>query len=89
MPTEPQTTTERLVRAVQPAIRYLDRLDPLAQLTEGKETMSALLDVSAQVAARRRAAVRELRMQGWKLQEIANELGVSRQQVSNIERGKD
>jgi len=82
------TTAERVELAAGGQLRHLAKLPPMERIVEGGETISALLELEGRVAAVRRAAVRELRGQGWRLQDIADELGVSRQRVAQIERGR-
>lgn len=82
------STAERIELAVAPALRYINKLGPIERLIEGEAAITACLETAGRIAAVRRSAVRELRMQGWKLEEIANELGVTKQRVAQIERGK-
>ena len=54
--------------------RFQVNPDPLAQLRE-------LRDLPARIPELRRQAVAELLAQGWSRQQIATELGISRQSV--------
>lgn len=63
--------------------------DPVERITRGQELLDSLLTMQADAAEVRRTAVRQLRMEGWKLREIAEATGLSHQRVSQIEVGAD
>lgn len=69
--------------------RVRTRFDPIEQIVEGQALNEALLAAQAEVAKLRREAVRTLRMEGWKLREIAEATGMTHQRVAQLEAGMD
>lgn len=64
-------------------------LDPFTRLIVATEVNDALLDAQSEIASLRRSAVRELRVQGHTLREIADVVGVKPQRIHQIEGGYD
>lgn len=67
----------------------LGRLDPLERIITANKAIEALRDAQGDLAGVRRAAVRQLRAEGWLLKEIAQQLGTSPQRVHQMEEGYD
>jgi hypothetical protein len=66
--------------------RY-ESVDAETRFADGAELNTVLLDAQSRVAAIRRAAVRELRSEGWTLQSIAELTGTTPQRVHQISIG--
>lgn len=67
----------------------LARLDPFDLLTIANDANEQLLEAQADIAALRRGAVRQLRAEGWTLQQIGDQLGLKPQRIHQIESGYD
>lgn len=80
-------TTADLTKAISPVLARVARLEPYERIKVSQEINDALLAAQASLAAHRRAAVRQLRSDGWTLREIAEELGMTVQRVHQIEIG--
>ena len=73
--------------AVRPVIERLERTEPSKRITMAFTLTEQLQDIQAEIAAQRRAAVRQLRADGWKLAQIAQAAGVTVSRVKQIEAG--
>jgi DNA-directed RNA polymerase sigma subunit (sigma70/sigma32) len=78
-----------LTKAIQHPLGRFSRLNPLQQVTVASEMNEALLDAQATVAALRRGAIRTLRSNGYTLNEIAQQTGMTPQRVHQLEIGHD
>jgi DNA-directed RNA polymerase specialized sigma24 family protein len=70
-------------------LERLGGLDSWDILHKSNDAIQALSDAQAQIGGMRRAAVRDLRGQGYTLQEIADQLGVKAQRIHQLEHGYD
>lgn len=79
--------TPSLTAAVSTAIERLRRQSPVRRVTMANDLQRQLTEAQMAVTQEKTAAVRELRSQGYKLQDIANMLDVSVGRVKQIEEG--
>ena len=84
LPERPHERLERLVNLLAEGVDELGRLEPLpcARATEPLATLAR--EVIGSLAAVRREAFREARTEGLTLTQIADQLGVSVQAVSQV-----
>ena len=73
--------------AVRPVLDRLERTVPDKRINMAFDLTEQLQDIQAEISAQRRAAVRQLRADGWKLAEIAKSAGVTVSRVKQIEAG--
>lgn len=83
------TVTEDIENALSPALAGLFALPDLELLEQSIAAQDALRAAVAEVSAHRRMAVRNLRIGGWTLKEIAEVLGTTPQRVHQLESGYD
>jgi DNA-binding XRE family transcriptional regulator len=76
-----------IAAALQHIYDELASLDPLQRVEAGGVVYTELLEAQARVAGLRRAAIRELRADGWLQKEIAEALGMTAQRVAQLEQG--
>jgi DNA-directed RNA polymerase specialized sigma24 family protein len=67
--------------------RRLFSLPPSERLVAANVVMDELRDVMAEVSATRRSAVRDMRIEGYTLSDIANIAGTTAQRIHQIESG--
>lgn len=80
-------TTIDIREALSRPLGRLSALSSEEQLTVANDVMDQLRAITAEVSGIRRAAVRDLRMLGYSLAEIAEMTGTSLQRVHQIESG--
>jgi DNA-directed RNA polymerase specialized sigma24 family protein len=73
--------------AIDIEVETLRNLDPITRIGVSLVLYEDLLEAQAAVAAARRAAVRELRAEGFTLREIAEATGLTHQRVAQLQTG--
>jgi len=81
------TIQERVDKATRPIANRIAREDPIDVIAQGSELIDASKMLSSRGASLRRAAVRQLRAEGWTLREIASATGLTSARISQIETG--
>jgi DNA-directed RNA polymerase specialized sigma subunit len=79
--------SDDLNAAIDVAFDRLGRQPDETQILAAAEINEVLLQAQAEVARRRRQAVRSMRANGYTLQEIGAMVGLSHQRISQIESG--
>ncbi len=85
LPSIPDDIREALVGPLE----RLGKRDPVELLTMSNSCAEALLEGGHQIASMRRAAVRQLRIDGFTLREIGDQTNMSVARVHQIESGYD
>jgi DNA-directed RNA polymerase sigma subunit (sigma70/sigma32) len=85
--TDTDEWTEAVEKAIGPVLRRYKRLDVWEQAALADAVNAGLLNAQRDVARLRRSAVRALRMQGYTLKEIGDQIGISITRVLQIEQG--
>jgi len=78
-----------LSKAVGPSLDRFARLSPLDQIVTAAKVNEVLLDAQSRVAGIRRGAIRTMRSNGYTLNEIAQQTGMTPQRVHQLEIGHD
>lgn len=79
--------TSKIREALNAEMEAFSALSAEEQLKQGTDRQEDLKEVVAEIAGMRRAAVRDLRINGYTLQEIGDMLGTTAQRVHQIESG--
>lgn len=76
-----------LVSACAPTVDRLRRQTAVKRIKMAYDLTNQITEIQSEISAVRRGAVRELRAEGWTLQAIADQAGVSVSRVKQIEQG--
>lgn len=78
-----------LSKAIEPSLDRFSRMNPLDAIVSATKINEVLLDAQGRVAGIRRSAIRTLRSNGYTLNEIAQQTGMTPQRVHQLEIGHD